>query len=103
MEKIKEYKYIILILLAVLGLAFYWYEYRPSQIKKECYEVAKQQAKVNYLLSDEGIKEAQERYLLEEKAEEIGLPKLPKLSLEELYLEYGFEDNYKNCLRKKGL
>jgi len=37
MEKLKQYKYIILILLIVLGFAFYWYEWRPTQIKKECY------------------------------------------------------------------
>lgn len=36
MEKLKQYKYIILILLVVLGLAFYWYEWRLMQIKKEC-------------------------------------------------------------------
>jgi hypothetical protein len=36
MPKIKEYKYIILILLAVLASAFYWYEWRPSKIKQRC-------------------------------------------------------------------
>ncbi len=36
MEKLKEYKLIIILVLVVLGGAFYWYEWRPSQIKKEC-------------------------------------------------------------------
>jgi len=36
MEKLKEYKYIILISLIVLGAAFYWFEYRPSHIKHVC-------------------------------------------------------------------
>jgi hypothetical protein len=40
MEKLKEYKYIILILFFILGFAFYWYEWRPTQIKKKCFDVA---------------------------------------------------------------
>lgn len=36
MEKLKQYKYIILILLVILGLAFYWYSYRPYHITKLC-------------------------------------------------------------------
>ncbi len=37
MEKLKEYKYIILIGLIILGFAFYWYELRPTQIRKKCF------------------------------------------------------------------
>ena len=40
MEKLKQYKYIILIVVIILGLAFYWYEWRPTQIRKECAESA---------------------------------------------------------------
>lgn len=36
MEKLKQYKYIILIVITILGLAFYWFEWRPTQIRKEC-------------------------------------------------------------------
>ena len=36
MEKIKEYKYIILIGLLVLGIIFYWFQIRPTQIVKNC-------------------------------------------------------------------
>ena len=36
MNKIKEYNYIIIIALIVIGGFFYWYEYRPSYIKKKC-------------------------------------------------------------------
>jgi len=35
-EKIKKYKYIILVVLIILGFLFYWYEIRPSQIRKRC-------------------------------------------------------------------
>ncbi len=36
MEKLKQYKYIILIALIILGFLFYWYEYRPTKIKERC-------------------------------------------------------------------
>lgn len=36
MEKIKEYKYIILIILVILGFIFYWFQLRPLQIRKGC-------------------------------------------------------------------
>jgi hypothetical protein len=36
MEKLKQYKYIILIGLVVMGFAFYWYEWRPTKIKESC-------------------------------------------------------------------
>lgn len=39
MEKIKEYKGIIILALVVLAGAFYWYEWRPSQIRKECFNM----------------------------------------------------------------
>lgn len=37
---------LILVILGVviLGIAFYWYGYRPSQIKKECYNTARKKA-----------------------------------------------------------
>ena len=36
MEKLKQYKYIILIALIILGFIFYWYSYRPYRITKLC-------------------------------------------------------------------
>ncbi len=40
MEKLKQYKYIILIGIVVLGAMFYWYSLRPSIIKKDCFNKA---------------------------------------------------------------
>lgn len=31
---------LIVLLLIILGFAFYWYSYRPEQIRKECYQIA---------------------------------------------------------------
>ena len=40
MKATEQYKIIVLILV-ILGVAFYWYEWRPSQIRMECSEIAK--------------------------------------------------------------
>lgn len=32
----KNYAIIAIIALCVVGVAFYWYEYRPSKIKQQC-------------------------------------------------------------------
>mgnify|MGYP001363335432 CR=1 FL=1 len=44
MEKLKEYKYIIIIVLIILGLVFYWFEWRPSRIMIKCNDLALWQA-----------------------------------------------------------
>ena len=36
MENLKHYKYIILMILIILGFSFYWYSYRPTKIKEGC-------------------------------------------------------------------
>lgn len=36
MKKIKEYKGIIIIVLVLILGVFYWYSYRPEQIRIEC-------------------------------------------------------------------
>ena len=45
MEKIKQYKFIILVVLIVLGFTFYWYEWRPSTISKQCNAIAVEKTK----------------------------------------------------------
>ena len=37
MEKLKQYKYIVLITLVILGAVFYWLEFRPYLVKKSCF------------------------------------------------------------------
>lgn len=36
MDKLKQYKYIILIQLIILGFAFYYFSLRPSIARKDC-------------------------------------------------------------------
>jgi len=40
MEKIKQYWIIILFFFIILATLFYWFQLRPSQVKKECYNTA---------------------------------------------------------------
>lgn len=47
MEKPKQYKYVILIVLIILGFSFYWYSYRPEQIKKNCYRAVLQTSNID--------------------------------------------------------
>ena len=52
MDIIKKHKELFIIGIMILGFAFYWYEIRPSQIKKECYNIAREQAIENANLPD---------------------------------------------------
>lgn len=44
MKKIKQYKYIIITVsaLILLGGAFYWFQIRPAQIRSKCMNLAQQ-------------------------------------------------------------
>lgn len=45
MTKIKQYWLIIVIILILSGGYFYWFQWRPSQIAKECNKEAVEKAK----------------------------------------------------------
>lgn len=36
MEKVKEYKFITMVIAIFLAAIFYWYEWRPAQARKGC-------------------------------------------------------------------
>jgi len=38
-EKVKKYLWVIIIMI-IVGGCFYWYEWRPNQIKQRCYAEA---------------------------------------------------------------
>ncbi len=82
--KVNKTTKIIIAVIMVLGLLFYWYEYRPSQIKKECFKEAGEKAEE----------------LLKTKAELSG--KYKEEAERGLFFKDDFEQYYKNCLRKKG-
>ncbi len=89
LKNLERYKYIILILI-VLGFAFYWFEIRLNQIKRSCYAEARQ--KVSSLNDLRGLSPGDWliRYI-------------------DIMTEYpetedklDFEWFYKNCLKRKG-
>jgi len=90
-EKIKkilallnQWKVILILLLIGSGL-FYWYEWRPSQIRKECAKIATEVAielmKTKAKISD--------RY--------------KQFAEKDLFLKDDMETYYKECLRRRGL
>lgn len=36
MEKLKQHKEVVIIIAVILGFVFYWFQLRPTSIKKEC-------------------------------------------------------------------
>ena len=81
MDKLKEYKHIIIIVLVILGVAFYYYELRPTQIRKECWarieKIKNEKTTSNYFMSQE--------FLIKQ-----GMQK-------------EIDTFYSNCLKEKGL
>ena len=75
-EKIKEIFPILIVILIVLGLAFYWYEWRPTQIRSECAIRAQ---------GDEGNQFNMKEFLAKQGVQN---------AIDELYM---------NCLREKGI
>ncbi len=45
MGKLKKYWLIIIVILTILGGLFYWFQWKPSQIVKQCNEEAVDKAK----------------------------------------------------------
>lgn len=84
MEKLKQYKYIILIIVLILGFAFYWYEIRISNIRKDCVT--------------ESIKLAGDVVTMETSLESTGLPITQKADYEKLR-----DERFKNCILEHGL
>jgi hypothetical protein len=81
MEKIKQFKIIIILVLVVIGTSFYWFQLRPAQIRKSCWD------KIEKIKSGE-LKS--EKYVSQEFQIALGNQKAT-------------EDYYGNCLKGKGL
>lgn len=100
MEKLKEYKYIILIGLVILGLAFYWMQIRPVIVRKNCFYVTKA---LPAYISDEQYdicsksKTSYDCFLLEKEIKEK--PAQPKKE----FITEATEKEYGQCLREHGL
>jgi len=87
MEKIKQFKGIIAIIIALLGFAFYWFQYRPAQARKECVMTAQNHS----------------RELLKTKANMNNGTQLQDAANKNLYLQPDYEISFKNCLSEHGI
>ncbi|MFA5124748.1 MAG: hypothetical protein WC473_02905 [Patescibacteria group bacterium] len=76
MQKLKQYWIIILLMVIVGGGLFYWFQWRPTQIRKDC------SVKVMQINTNGGLDQAFEEFK---------------------QLEQDYDNNYKKCLRDNGI
>lgn len=84
----KSLQRLLILVVFVLGLLFYWFQIRPSNIKSECSKNALQEAVRQW---QNEVSKAVRTY---------GLPDDPN---EERYSQKVYENYYMICLQKKGL
>jgi len=87
-EKKVKWTCLILSILVIIGLLFYWYEYRPSRARKECVKTAEERA----ILLMKSRAERETWNLDYKEAAEKGW-----------YLTSDYEYAYKQCLRLHGI
>jgi hypothetical protein len=86
-NKAKIAAIICVTILLILGVLFYWYEYRPSVIRKECVSEAESWA-MNQYKTEANLQPTE----YSDKRVQQGM-----------YLQDVYEDGYKKCLREHGL
>ena len=85
MWKVLKFLIVLVILISIPGFLFYWYEYRPSQIRKECVGIAETKARDMMKIR------AKDDTYVREKAHKGW------------YLKNDFEESYIRCLRENGI
>lgn len=112
MKKLKENKEIVIIVLVLILGAFYWFQLRPVQIKKECswfteitpadVGITKEQAEINKKAFTEQCNENAKLTPLScfrlKKDTEARLPQSGKTEIRE-----ATKGEYDSCLRRNGL
>lgn len=74
----------------LIGAGFYWYEYRPSQIRKECTKTAE-------TVAQDSLKSKIEMAPSYQKEE------LENAASKGMYMKDDYNSAYQNCLAGKGL
>ncbi len=93
MKKIKQYKEIIAIVIIILSGAFYWYELRPSLIKRRCANRSLIEAKESFNSVFYGDKD--------KKWRPVG--NMKKQKTYDDYYEIDYNKYFNRCLKEKGL
>lgn len=93
MNKKLTYTLITGILILGMGL-FYWYEWRPSEIRKKCVEIAKKEAIESLYLKAE---------LLTDKGNYLESKEYREIADKDMFLKDDYSAKYDMCLKEKGL
>ena len=103
MQKLIKYKEVILVTIILLGFCFYWFQFRPSIIKSNCYTEAKEKAiektktdeSATYLFDRNHWKNGPEPAYIQEHLDIIAKET-------DFYVD-DYNIYYKLCLQSKGL
>ena len=89
---------IVILILVLAGGAFYWFEYRPAEIRKGCVEetaaIAQQLFAQKHMLY---------REVYEEEIDEPHVEYMEGAVEKGFYDHDDFEAKYRDCLRRQGL
>lgn len=67
-DKRRPFPYFLtLVMLLVLGVAYYWYEYRPSIVRQECHQYADKLSKTEENRNDKSRYDFRYKFCLSEK------------------------------------
>ena len=87
MNRVKQIWIFVLVIVVLLGLTFYWFQYRPAQARIECVAVAKDKAVA----------------LLKTKADMINVNQLKDAAHRNLFLQDDYDVHFKRCLSEHGI
>lgn len=104
MKKIKEYKGIIIIGLIILGFAFYWFQLRPINIKKNCYSESTENAIIKNKIERSATFLFDREHWKQENGPEPAYIQehLSLISNDNYYVIADFDMYYKRCLIQEG-
>lgn len=113
MNRLKEYKEIVIISLVILSFSFYWFQLRPTNIKKRCSWITEMQKGSPFIPAFPGVtKEEAEKKNIEcnkkqtffgcNYSEESPRQAIPAGQDKEVTRRTS-DSEYKNCLRDNGL
>jgi len=80
----KQYYIIIILILLIITGSFYWFEFRPTSIRKNCYALANEEKETALMADNNAIMN--------------GIEVTKRANYDKI-----FDDEYKNCLLKNAV
>jgi len=92
------------VIILVFGSVFYWYSYRPSEIKKSCYKNAVSSAQMEFKNEGTGSFYRNEQGVLEERKRTKSEERVHSERVSDgIYHTKDFDSYYASCLKREGL